>query len=292
VTKLHLALLVAPWLACFLADTVPARAAERQFTGAGAVELETKSDYSHIRVRKRGSVRTLIFVRDNGQEVGETMLDLRFPHRLLAEYTQFMFASYLFQPEPKRVLMVGLGGGAMVRFLQHHAPEVQIDAVEIDPVVVRLADEYFGTRSGEKVNVITADGFEFLENTQSRYDVVYFDAFLKPTNETDSTGLPLHLKTVDFYRHVRTKLSPNGVAVFNLNRHPSVREDIRTVQSAFGTVFVFRVRSTSNLIAVGLDADGATPPGVLLARGRQLDRRFRANFSFLDIARNLIRPPY
>jgi spermidine synthase len=285
-------LLLLPCLVCFLANTMPARADQRQFIGAGAIEFETKSDYSHIRVRKRGSVRTLIFVRDNGQEVGETMLDLRSPHRLLAEYTQFMFASHLFQPEPKHVLMVGLGGGAMVRFLQHHAPEVQIDAVEIDPVVVRLADEYFGTRSGEKVNVFTADGFEFLENTESQYDAIYFDAFLKPSADTDSTGLPVRLKTADFYKHVRTKLSPGGVAVFNLNRHPSVREDIRIVQSAFASLYVFRVRSTSNLIAVGLDKDGATPPGTLLSRGRQLDRRFRANFSFQNIARNLIRPPY
>jgi spermidine synthase len=266
-----------------------APAAAPGMSSAGPIELETQSEYSHIRIRKRGTVRTLIFVRDSGEEAAETRLDLQAPHHLLATYTQFMFASYLFHDEPERVLMVGLGGGAMVRFLQHHEPDVRIDAVEIDPVIVKLADEFFETRSGEMVNIITADGLEYLQETDRRYDVIYLDAFLKPSAETDSTGVPARLKTLEFYGKLRRKLSPNGLVVFNLNRHRATAQDLRTIRTAFAQVYVFRVPGSSNFVAVGSSAERRKSAASLMARARQLDRRFQANFSFETIAKNRVR---
>ena len=110
----------------------------------GSLEHEEVSDFSRIRVRRDGDVRALTFVRDDGQEVVQSRVNLTEPQTLVSPYAHGMFASYLYQPQPRRVLIIGLGGGAMVRFLTHHEPQVQIDAVEIDPAVVRLADQYFG----------------------------------------------------------------------------------------------------------------------------------------------------
>ncbi|MGE3402686.1 MAG: hypothetical protein AB7K63_08885 [Vicinamibacterales bacterium] len=104
----------------------------------GRLEHEVVSDFSTIRIRSNGDVRVMTFVRDNGEEVVQTRANLAEPHTLVAPYARAMFTSYLYQPEPRRVLIVGLGGGAMVRFLIHHEPDVEIDAVEIDPAVVRL----------------------------------------------------------------------------------------------------------------------------------------------------------
>ena len=166
----------------------------------GPVEYEVKSEYSHIRVRKKDNVRTIVFVRDGGQEIGETKIDITKPHELLIPYTQTMFASYLVRPKQERVLIVGLGGGAMVQFLKHHEPEVKVDAVEIDPAVVKIAAEYFDTKPSENVRIFTQDGFEYFKATEDTYDVIYMDAFLKPSRDTDSTGVPLNLKTIDFYK--------------------------------------------------------------------------------------------
>jgi hypothetical protein len=65
-------------------------------------------------------------------------MNLKSPHVLRFTYLQHMFASYLLQPKQSKVLIVGLGGGSMVHFLQKHDPTVAVDAVEIDPVVVQL----------------------------------------------------------------------------------------------------------------------------------------------------------
>jgi len=264
----------------------PAARAGRAPLGSGALEIDVRSEFSHVRVRRRGSTRSLIFVRDNGVEAVETVMDVRRPHVLLVPYTQVMFASYLFQMNPRRVVVVGLGGGAMVRFLRHHEPELLVDAVEIDPLVVKIAAEQFGTRPDDKLSITTADGIDYLKGTDTRYDVIYLDAFLKPSAETDATGVPLRLKTERFYGGLKDKLSPGGVVVVNLNQHPRVARDLETLRAAFAQTYVFRV-STTNVVVVASPSEQREPISALRTRARELDRRFRANFSFAAMLRLL-----
>ena len=238
---------------------------------------EVHSDYSHIRVRARGSVRSLHFVRGNGLEVLESRMDLDAPHELLVPYTRAMFASYLYEPQPERVLIVGLGAGSMVRFLQHHDPDVHVDAIEIDPVVGRLADEYFGTRPGDSVAIHTVDGFDYLANTEERYDVIYMDAFLKPS-ESDASAIPLRLRTLEFFRSMQTKLRPGGLVVFNLTIRPSTEGDIETIRQAFAQTTVYRT-PRRNLVVVGQTGEAPLSEEQLEERAEQLDRRFDSGLS-------------
>ena len=118
------------------------------------------------------------------------------------------------------MLIVGLGGGAMVHFLEHYDKDVRVDALEIDPVVAQAADRFFNVRSRGNVRVLVSDGFRYLQETDQAYDVIYMDAFLKPSEQTDSTGTPLSLKTERFYKDVQRHLRRPGVVVFNVNPHP------------------------------------------------------------------------
>jgi spermidine synthase len=250
----------------------------------GVLELETRSAYSLIRVRRQGNLRTLVFVRDNGEEVDETIVNLKKPYQMMAAYAPCMFASYLLQPQQARVLIVGLGGGAMVHFLKHYDADLRIDVVEIDPAVVKIADVYFGIRSAGKVNVVTGDGLEYLEKTEHRYDVIYMDAYLKPAANTDTTGLPLRLKTEQFYRGLQEKLRPGGVVAFNLNRHKGTEADLDAIGGAFREVYVFRP-AVGNVVALATARGPHLPPADLHARAREADRRFKATFSFQELLR-------
>ena len=246
------------------------------------LELERSSEYSHIRIRKKGSVRTLIFVRDNGKEVVESRMDMDRPHELQLPYSQAMFASHFYLPQPKRVLIVGLGAGSMVRFLQHHQPELKIDAVDIDPVVVEIAEAYFGTRSGEGTNIITADAFVFLKETKHKYDVIYMDAFLKPAVDTDQSGVPQRLKTIEFFRSIQAKLTAQGLVVFNLNINDNTPQDIETIEQAFVAMHVFTCAS-KNLAVVALRQKVDVSDQGLRKTAQALDARFKANFSFEEL---------
>jgi spermidine synthase len=251
----------------------------------GQLEHEEVSAYSRIRIRRDGDVRALTFVRDNGQEVVQSRVSLTAPHTLVAPYARAMFASYLYQPHPRRVLIVGLGGGAMVRFLTHHEPQAQIDAVEIDPAVVRIADQYFGVRSGENVRVHTADAVTFVESAADRYDLILMDAFLRPSSDTDATGVPTRLKTLAFLGRLKRALAPGGVVAFNVNEHASMAEDIAAVAAAFGQVAVFRSPPTDNKVVIAAEG-GIAGDDDVRARIGALDGRFRGALSFAELLRN------
>jgi spermidine synthase len=254
----------------------------------GELEKDVRSKFSHIKIRKNGNVRTLYFVRDSGEEVIESMLNIGSPHDLIVTYTRYMFLSYVFKPKQERVLIVGLGGGSMVHFMKHYDPQAKVDVVEIDPKIVELADNYFGVKSGGNVRVITQDAFEFFKAAGGeKYDVIYIDAFLKPAADTDVTGVPLKLKTINFYKDMQKKLSPDGMVVFNMNPHDKIDKDVDVIKEAFPQVYAFHLPDYGGLAVVGSMNKERLAPAAILARGAELDRRFKTSYSFKEMASNL-----
>lgn len=266
---------------------VSVQAADRD---AGVVEHEVQSAYSHIRIRRSGTTRTLIFVRDNGEEAFESQVNLKSPHVLRFSYLQHMFTNYLFQPRQSKVLIVGLGGGSMVHFLRKYDPEVTVDAVEIDPVVVQLAERYFGLRPQKNVKLIVADGFDYFAKTQSKYDTIYMDAFLKPSADTDETGVPLKLRTIEFYKQIQSRLTEGGSVVFNINPHAEMADDLKTIAEAFPQTYVFSLPNSEGVVVVGsLLPDRLDQPAMKKA-GNAIDARFKAGFSFETMASRVRNP--
>lgn len=281
------------WAVCGLVVLVAGTSANfaraQESTPYGKLEYDVKSDFSHIRVRRRDDYRAMMFVRDSQEEVVESMLDLARPNRLVVPYTQFMFLSYAYRPVQERVLIVGLGGGSMVHFLKKFDPKLKVDVVEIDPVVVNIARRFFGVASGGNVKIITEDAFKYLAGETPKYDVIYMDAFLKPSEETDSTGKPLNLNTVQFYRDLQSHLTKEGVVVFNLNHHRGIREDLATMNEAFANVYPFILPENSGLVVVASTAEAPQATAATLKQARELDRRPNATFSFEQLARRQAR---
>lgn len=269
---------------CFVA--LPQATALAQRTG-GSIEVETKSVWSHIRVRRSGSVRSLIFVRDSGEEAYESQVNLKTPWVLRFSYLQHMFANYLLQPEQKDAIIVGLGGGSMIHYLQKYDPQVNIEAVEIDPVVVELAERYFAVKQKDNVRLIIADAFDYLKKTPKKYDTIYMDAFLKPSASTDETGVPLKLRTQAFYQQLQGLLKPGGSVVFNINPHSQMRADIETIAESFPQTYVFSLPNSEGVVVVGSLQPERLTPAQLATAGKSLDKRFKCGFSFEDIAKRL-----
>ncbi|MEK6248163.1 MAG: fused MFS/spermidine synthase [Planctomycetales bacterium] len=255
----------------------------------GKLEVDVTSDYSHIRLRRQNNILTMLFVRDSGEEVVESSVDLDQPHRQLVPYTSVMFTSYLHQPKPDQILVVGLGGGAMVHFLEKYDPDACIDVVEIDPVVSEIAAEHFGVGNAQNTNITIADGVDYIRSADTTYDVIYMDAFLKPSVDTDETGVPLNLKTRKFYQQLQSKLSLHGVVVFNLNQQDQAGRDLRIIKSSFPQVYVYRVAKSTNLVVVASRSPQRLPRATAVDRARQLDVQMQAGYSFEAMARMLVR---
>jgi spermidine synthase len=253
--------------------------------------VRVHSEFSHIVVREVGTVRTLYFVSEDGREHIESQMDIARPEQLLLPYARAMFASYLFVPEPHRVLLIGIGAGSMIRFLEHYDARVDVDGVDIDPVVVDVARDYFGTRPSAHVRLLVRDGFDHVETTEERYDVIYLDAFLKPVPDaravdTDISGVPRRLKTIETYRKMQDKLAPGGVVVVNLH-YKTLDEDVETLREAFAQEALFEVPGTGNYVLVGSGAATLPSREALRAVGARVDQRLGADFSIAELSSQL-----
>jgi spermidine synthase len=255
-------------------------------SGDGLV-FETTSAFSHFYVRDEGARRSLLFRRDSGEIVLETSVDCAAPYHLLIGYTRVMFASHFFVPKPKSALLVGLGGGAMVHFMAHYTPETRVDVVEIDSAIVKAAKDFFGVKEGGHTRIITEDAFKFFGRGSNRYDVIYMDAFLKPSGDTDATGVPVRLKTEAFLRTVQQRLNPDGVVVWNLNGHEAIGEDVRAIQKTFAQTYYFRVPGEDNHVVVGSTSSKRVSRAAMESIGATIDKRLRADFSFAQLAQLL-----
>jgi spermidine synthase len=169
-----------------------------------------RSLYREVLVYEAGSVRCICFTRFC--RIGrQTCQDVKHPDRIVMNYPQMMLGALFVKPEPRSVLIIGLGGGTIPRALHEIIPAARIDVVEIDPAVVTVARRYFDLGVSNQMNVIEADGRVHVKRAlrgQQRYDLIMLDAF-------DHEYIPEHLLTQEFLQEVKSLLTPGGVLAAN-----------------------------------------------------------------------------
>ena len=202
------------------------------------------------------------------------------------QYIAYMMSSYLFNPEQKSCLIVGLGGGAMVHFMNRHFQGLQIDAIDIDPLVVKIAKKYFFVKNSGQNRVFTADGFVFLRQGSKVYDTIYMDAYLKPSEATDSHGMPLNVKTLSFLKHLQTRVKKNGLIIINMNLNSNLKNDLRLLSQAFAQIYMFQEPELGNLIVVASKNSKRLTLKELKARAQKFDASYRLPFSFKQVIAN------
>ncbi|TGE09927.1 spermidine synthase [Hymenobacter fodinae] len=115
------------------------------------------------------------------------------------------------QPETARhVLALGLGGGSVVQVLRK-TPGFRgaITAVELDPVIITIAEEEFGIRADETLRIVCADAFEWVPTAPDQsVDLIVIDLFL-------DLFLPAGLGSGSFWEHISRILQPGGRVLFN-----------------------------------------------------------------------------
>ena len=203
-----------------------------------------RSLYSTILVDQRGSTICLQFSIRKDQR-NQSCMDRNAPKRMIFDYARMMMSSLLLQPEPARILMIGLGGGTLPTALHELYPDAQIDVVEIDPAVKTVAETYFDFRESERMKVILSDARVFTKRAVARedkYDLIMLDAF-------NGDYIPEHLMTREYLEETRELMNPGAVLVANtfaiskLYDHESV-----TYQAVFGTFFDLRTPTSANRV--------------------------------------------
>src|SRR3546814_8340379 len=108
--------------------------------------------------------------------------------------------------------MIGLGGGSLAKYCYKYLPDVSITAVEIDPEVIAVGDQFFMPPEDDRFEIVCDDGAAFVKRDAGTCDVLLVDGF-------DKDGQPAELCSSEFYRACHSRLNPGGVLVVSICDH-------------------------------------------------------------------------
>ena len=231
---------------------------------------EERSLYSRIIIKQTGSQVCLQFNVRNEQR-NQSCIDRRKPKAMVFSYTQMSMAALLFTPQPQNILVIGLGGGTLPTAFNELYPEAVVDTVEIDPAVVKVANEYFAFSANDKLNVHTLDARVWTKRAlrkDRRYDIIVLDAF-------NGEYIPEHLMTREYLTETQSLLTPTGTLVANTFSMSQLYDhESATYAHVFGSFINFRTPASGNRLVVvpGEQLDGSA----LSSRAKALSPRLRA----------------
>lgn len=234
-------------------------------------------------IDEAGTVRSLQF----GTEARQSTMLLKDPDALALVYTHCLMTSLLFSsPSPQAVLVLGLGGGSVPKFILRQFPECRVDAVEKRSSIVDVARDYFSLPVDDsRLHIHLQDGLQFLNKSKpQQYDLIVVDLH-------DSTGMSPVVQRAEFFLACVRGLRPQGVVATNMwygYREREEREVRRRLHAAFDDRLLFLpVAGKRNCVVLAFDQ----PPAIDHAQVRERAREWqcRTQIDFPDLVHQLAR---
>jgi spermidine synthase len=146
---------------------------------------------------------------------------------LVIPYTRVIMSSLLLEPSPRHVAMIGLGGGSVAKYCYRYLPGTEITAVEINPDVIALRNEFAIPADDARFRVLLGDGAAWVADAAGQPDVLIVDGF-------DADGLPAQLSSQRFYDDCFAALADNGIMVVNMWKgYPHYDEYLARINNSF-----------------------------------------------------------
>lgn len=170
-----------------------------------------------------------------------------------AEFDEYIYHEALVHPaavmhkNPKQVMIMGGGEGAVLRELCRYKEIEQIVMVDIDSKVVEMCREHLpewhqGSFEDSRVELLHMDARRYLEERDRKFDIIYSD-LTEPAEE----GPSRLLFTREFYDMVKTRLNPGGILAVQsggfsldyLTIHAAIRNTLELSFSAVRSYHTF-----------------------------------------------------
>lgn len=205
-----------------------------QVTHAKTIHKE-RSLYQNVYVIEEQGLRCLRFRKKNKNDLSQSCIFLDTPELFVFDYYKQAMSVTFFVEQPKEILIIGLGGGILANTFSELYPKAHITSVEIDPVVVKMAKQYFGyddTKSNHEVHV--RDGRVFVKRAlkkDKRYDFILLDAF-------NSDYIPEHLMTKEYLEEVKQLATDDGIIMANTFSDSKLFDhESETYRQVFGDIY-------------------------------------------------------
>ncbi|MEM2198695.1 MAG: fused MFS/spermidine synthase [Nitrososphaerota archaeon] len=167
------------------------------------VELR-ETPYNSLVVARNGDLQILYL---NG--LPHSGMSLEDPYDLVFRYTKLFEVVLAINRGGESVLFIGGGGFSGPKYFLKNFPNIIVEVVEIDPVVIEAAKSYFNVPDDPRLVIHNDDGRVFLQRVDRQFDAIIIDAYAK-------TYVPYHMLTLEFFRLVRDRLERGGVVVSNM----------------------------------------------------------------------------
>lgn len=242
----------------------------------GLIVYQCHDDEGIIEVVDNNGERALHF----GSHARQSSMLLAEPDRLHSLYARAMMALLLFRDKPEHVLMIGLGGGTIAKFLLRQFADCRLKVVEFRSSVLKVARSHFGLPFDPRLKIKIGCGAQHVLQ-QSRdyaelYDVIMVDAY-------DHDGMAPEVSSERFFEHCRILLSKQGVLVINL--WGTDKPMFQQVAWHMGRIFNWRilflpVRNRGNIIGFAFAEDCPKPSLKQLAiKAKLLEQQYQLDFS-------------
>lgn len=225
-----------------------------------------------VTVSEANGVRSLHL----GNSTIQSAMRIKMPYDLELSYTRGMMCYLLFCPQAREVLMLGLGGGSLAKFIWRYLPQVRVTVVEINSRVIEVARSHFLLPpDDERLRVVAGDGAAYVrESLKATVDVLMLDAYA-------GDGIPQALCAQDFYDSCAIALAEDGMLMVNLwGSDRNFANYLQRIERSFaGRVLVMPVGRPGNIVVM---AFRRLPPGLcwetLRERAQQLEDCYPIEF--------------
>jgi spermidine synthase len=208
-----------------------------------------------------------------GGEAIQSAMRLEDPFALELDYTRCMMAFLLFHPNPRRALMIGLGGGSLAKFFHRRLAGLHTHVMEYDERVIATARALFHVPADDaRLCIEHGDGVEAL--APECCDLLVVDGY-----EDETT--PAAMVSQAFFDAAWCALEEPGAFVMNvMDDDREFDRHLQRLELAFGgAVLAFQALRDPNIVVIGLK--GAPPViewTVLRARADALEKKYGLPF--------------
>ena len=176
----------------------------------------------------------------------------------LSSFDEWMYHEPLVHPamelaqEAQHVLVLGGGDGCAVREVLKYPTVRKVTMVDLDPAVTRLAQEHYaflsmnkGALKDERVEIINADAFSYMEKTEKYYDAIIVDF---PDPKSIELG---RLYSQEFYRICYNHLRPRGVFITQAGSPYYATKAFRCIEKTIGAAGFHTLPMHNQVLSMG-----------------------------------------
>lgn len=203
--------------------------------------------------------RILGAIGKSGLLTEQSGMDLMRPERLVFLYERLMLIAFALVEQPRKALLLGLGGGAMCRHLAAYLGDIAVTVAEHDAAVIDLARRFFQVTQ----RVRHADAQDVVAQARGDYDVILADLY----DGRGAVGV-----RADFWRNCARALKPGGCLAVNwaaFVENEAARTEAQRITEAFGRSFFIETRRVDENVVQLAPLDTSISPNGLAARWRR-----------------------